>query len=309
MGAAFLIGAILAPTDPVLASGVQVKNPDDRDQLRFALTGEAGLNDGTAFPFVMLGLGLLGLNEIGAGGIRWIGIDVVWAIGGGLGCGWLLGTQVSKFVVHLRKKNEETIIIDDFLAIGLIAMSYGFAQVIHTYGFLAVFAAGLAMRKIEEQPKPETIKSSHHEAATISKGVRSFTEQLERIGEVIAVLLLGTIFQFKFFNNSDLWIIPVLFFVIRPLSVYLGLFGFHMGTDRKPLIAWFGIRGIGSIYYLAFALTHGLEGDLAQRIAVITYCTIVTSIFVHGFSGLPFMNIYKKRHRSPEAAKYLAVNH
>ncbi len=89
LGEAVLLGAILAPTDPVLASDVQVVEASDRDRLRFSLTGEGGLNDGAAFPFVMLGL--LGLHELGTGGWRWLAIDVLWAIAGGLFIGGALG--------------------------------------------------------------------------------------------------------------------------------------------------------------------------------------------------------------------------
>ena len=149
IGLAILLGAILAPTDPVLASEVQVSDPGDTDRLRFALTGEAGLNDGAAFPFVMLGLGLLGLHELGAGAWRWWTIDVVWAIAGGLTTGALLGKAVGRLVVYLRQRHLEAVGHDDFLALGLIATSYGVAVALHTYGFLAVFAAGLALRTVE----------------------------------------------------------------------------------------------------------------------------------------------------------------
>jgi sodium/hydrogen antiporter len=101
LGAAVLLGGVLAPTDPVLASDVQAEDPWDKDRLRFSLTGEAGLNDGTAFPFVMLGLGLLGLHELGLYGWRWVAVDVVWAVVGGLGVGWAMGTLVSRYVLHL----------------------------------------------------------------------------------------------------------------------------------------------------------------------------------------------------------------
>ena len=121
LGAAVLLGAILAPTDPVLASDVQTEHPWDVDCLRFSLTGEAGLNDGTAFPFVMLGLGLLGLHELGEFGWRWLAIDVLWAIVGGLGIGSLLGNLVGRFVLYLRREHKEAIGTDDFLALGLIA--------------------------------------------------------------------------------------------------------------------------------------------------------------------------------------------
>ena len=151
LGAAVLLGAILAPTDPVLASDVQVAHAWDQDRVRFSLTGEAGLNDGTAFPFVLLGLGLLGLHDLGAGGWRWILLDVGWAVGGGLGVGALLGTAVGSLVLYLRSQHKEAVGSDDFLALGLIALAYGVALFMYASGFLAVFAAGLALRRIERQ--------------------------------------------------------------------------------------------------------------------------------------------------------------
>ena len=150
-GAAILLGAILAPTDPVLASEVQVTDPADGDRLRFGLTGEAGLNDGTAFPFVMLGLGLLGVHDLGANGWRWIAIDLLWAVAAGLATGSVLGTLVGRLVLYLRKTHREAVGLDDFLALGLIALSYGVALLVMGYGFLAVFAAGLALRRIERK--------------------------------------------------------------------------------------------------------------------------------------------------------------
>lgn len=121
VGAALLLGSILAPTDPVLASDVQVEDAGDRDRLRFSLSGEGGLNDGVAFPFVMLGLGLLGLHELGAWGWKWIVMDVFWGIGGGLAIGGALGYLVGKLVVYLRVHHREAVGLDEFLALGLIA--------------------------------------------------------------------------------------------------------------------------------------------------------------------------------------------
>lgn len=146
LGAAVLLGAILAPTDPVLASDVQVADPEDRSSLRLALTGEGGLNDGTAFPFVMLGLGLLGLHPLGDWGLRWLLVDVLWAVGGGLAIGATLGTWTGRLVLHLRTRHAQALGYDDFLALGLIGLSYGAALLFTTYGFLAVFAAGVALR-------------------------------------------------------------------------------------------------------------------------------------------------------------------
>ena len=155
LGAAVLLGAILAPTDPVLASDVQVDAPSDRDRLRFSLTGEAGLNDGTAFPLVLLGLGLLGLHELGPLGLRWLGVDVVWGVLAGLLVGGLLGTVVGRLVLYLRREHREAVGLDDFLALGLIFLAYGVALLAHGYGFLAVFAAGLALRRVERQHTEE----------------------------------------------------------------------------------------------------------------------------------------------------------
>ncbi len=294
LGAAILLGAILAPTDPVLASAVQVTDPHDRDRLRFSLTGEAGLNDGTAFPFIMLGLGLLGLHDLGVMGVRWFALDVLWGVAAGLGIGWVFGTQVSNLVVFLRRKKKETVILDDFLALSLIALSYGLAHVFHAYGFLAVFAAGLSMRQMSKQADSESLRSSQQDGASMVAAVRSFTEQLERIGEVVSVVLLGTMFQPGFFRDSNLWIIPVIFLAVRPLAVFIGLIGLPMDRLQRPLISWFGIRGIGSIYYVTYVLGRGVTGETAQQLAVITYCTVVMSIFVHGLSGIPFMSMYRK---------------
>jgi NhaP-type Na+/H+ or K+/H+ antiporter len=315
VGAAVLLGAVLAPTDPVLASDVQIANPDDRDRLRFSLTGEAGLNDGTAFPFVMLGLGLLGLHDIGEFGWRWLAIDVFWAIGGGLGIGALLGTVVGYIVIYLRREHQEALGLDDFLALGLIAFSYGIALSANAYGFLSVFAAGLALRRIERQTsggKPseeveETARAGKlQEIATdpekapvyMTQAVLGFTEQLERIGEITVVVIIGGVLSKAFLSIGDLWFIPVLFLIVRPISVAVGLLGSHSSPVQLKLISWFGIRGVGSLYYLTHALEHGVPEDVARRLTAITLSVITTSIIVHGISVTPLMRYYSKRHAS-----------
>ena len=190
LGAAVLLGAILAPTDPVLASDVQVANAGDRDRLRFGLTGEGGLNDGSAFPFVMLGLGLLGLHDLGQGGWRWWTIDLLWAVTGGLGLGYLLGTLVGRAILTLRMRHHEALGSDEFIALGLIALTYGLALLSQTYGFLAVFAAGMALRRIDEpmpasvpEPAPEMsaadrVASGAQAPAHMMRAVQRFNSQL-----------------------------------------------------------------------------------------------------------------------------------
>ncbi len=312
-GSAILLGAVLAPTDPVLAADVQVEGASDRDRLRFAVTGEAGLNDGIAFPFVMLGLGLLGLHGIGAGGWRWLVVDVLWAISGGLLIGLLLGMATGKLIVHLRGQHREAIGLDDFLALGLISLSYGVALLASTYGFLAVFAAGLALRRVEresspgEEPPPDVVQVAMHadeipeEAvqpetapAYMANAVLGFSEQFERIGIVVLVVLLGGMLSGDRFPGEAIWFVPLLFLAIRPLSVIVGLVGEGFSAVRLAMTSWFGIRGVGSIYYLMFAVEHGLSEETARFLTGLTLTVVAASIVFHGLTVVPLMRLYSR---------------
>jgi NhaP-type Na+/H+ or K+/H+ antiporter len=318
LGAAILLGAILAPTDPVLASDVQVTDAADRDRLRFGLTGEAGLNDGTAFPFVMLGLGLLGLHDLGENGWRWVAVDLVWAVAAGLATGIVLGTLVGRLVLYLRKTHREAVGLDDFLALGLIALAYGVALLVLGYGFLAVFTAGLALRRIERtaahddepsdevlvaagSPDAEKLATDPEKApAYMAQAALGFTEQLERIGEAAVVLLLGGMLSASFLPREAFWFLPLLFFVIRPAAVYAGTVGADTTRAQRRLIAWFGIRGIGSVYYLTYAMQHGLPEALARTLAALVLATVAVSAVVHGISVTPLMKRYTRD--SPDEA-------
>jgi len=319
-GAAVLLAAILAPTDPVLASDVQVANPGDRDRLRFGLTGEGGLNDGTAFPFVMLGLGLLALHDLGAGWWRWFALDVVWAIAGGLAIGSVLSMLVGRAVLHLRTRHREPLGTDEFIAFGLIALTSGIAVLCHTNGFLAVFAAGVALRRIDARPAahmnvtlsldaPTTMPMHDPDTerpadapAHMMLGVQRFNSQLERFAEVGIVLTLGTLLVAVELRRDMLWFVPVLFLIIRPFAVYVGLIGTNVPRRARGLTAWFGIRGIGSIYYLMYAITHGIEPALAKQLLSITAAVVVTSIVAHGISVTPLMTWYERRRSSRKKA-------
>ena len=320
-GAAILLGAILAPTDPVLASDVQTAHPNDHDRLRFTLTGEAGLNDGSAFPFVMLGLGLLGLHELGETGWRWVAVDVVWATAAGLGVGLVLGTLTTRLLVYLRRRRETVTGLDDFVALGLIAGSYGATLLVHGYGFLAVFAAGLALRRVERKEhaateaeeaeargdemadEPEEMPELGEEHAEdqrfvpgfMAQAVLAFNEQLERIGELMVVVLIGGLLTRQYLVEDAIWFVPLLFLVLRPLAVLVGMVGSETGPIQRGLVAWFGVRGVGSIFYLAYALSHGLTGDDAELLTSLTLCTVAASILVHGVTVTPLMSRYHER--------------
>lgn len=317
LGGAVLLGAVLAPTDPVLASDVQLEEPADRDRLRFTLTGEAGMNDGTAFPFVMLGLGLLGLHDLGAGWWRWWTVDVGWAVAAGFATGAALGTAVGYLVVYLRREHREALGLDDFLALGLITLSYGVAHLVHAYGFLAVFAAGIAVRRIErkttgdERPPPEVEAMAKHEEAEdaavdpdtapayMAQAVLGFSEQLERIGTVGIVVLVGALLIPGGFVIPVLWFAPALFLIIRPLAVLPALAGTQYTVTQRLLIGWFGIRGIGSVYYLMFAISSGVPRPLADTLLVLTLWTVAMSVLAHGLSAGPLMRWYNRRLSRP----------
>lgn len=336
--AAILLAGILAPTDPVLAGEVQVEHAFDRDRLRFALTGEAGLNDGMAFPFVMLGLGMLGHHPLGPAGLRWIGVDVIWATFAGLAVGWLFGRAAGRTVVWLRARHRESVGLDDFLALGLIATAYGVALAIHGYGFLAVFAAGLSLRENERSASSDanvrpdvsaiavepdarpigaedmTERDGDHPAADPDKAaaflaaaVLGFNTQLERIAEVVAVTATGVLISTAVADDHArgalaawwpaLAIAGVVLFVARPVAVWLCAIGSPAPRAERAMAAWFGVRGVGSIYYLAFAAAHGFDTTSPAGVAVgrATLATIALSIVLHGITVTPAMRRYASR--------------
>lgn len=331
LGAAVLLGAVLAPTDPVLASDVQVKHPTDQDSTRQALTGEAGLNDGLAFPFVMLGLGLMGLHPSSSAGLfslwsggefgvlGWLGWDVVWAIAVGAIVGGLTGRLVGRLSLLLHDRNHQIFSLHEFLVLGVIALSYGLAELVYGYGFLAVFAAGYAVRRIEmratgfasepEDPA-EGAQETEEEAAARAPGraaqymaasLERFNGQLERILEAAVVVLVGAVLV-ENLTVHVLWIAPLLFLVIRPASVLAGLARSGISPGRKALVCWFGIRGLGSVFYLTYALSEGVPEGIAGQLASIVISVVAVSIIVHGVSVTPIMSRYENGGRKTRLA-------
>ncbi|PYC24608.1 sodium:proton antiporter [Aquipseudomonas alcaligenes] len=316
LGAAVLLGGILAPTDPVLASGVQTSLSANPDRLRFSLSGEGGLNDGTAFPFVMLGLGLLGLHELGAGGWRWWVVDLTWATLGGLLIGGVAGASIGKLVVYLRTRHHLAVGLDEFLSLGLIAVAYGAAQLCLASGFLAVFAAGLALQRVKEQPRAgrepvhaqphlsnhaesELATHSHHASAAMSHAVQGFNERLESLAELALVLLIGALLAYTRPSLVVCVFIVLLFLPLRALAVVLGTLGEPMSGRQRGMFCWFGIRGIGSLFYLMFALHHGVSGELAEQLISLTLLSVAASILLHGISVRPLMRWYRRREMTP----------
>lgn len=296
-GLAILLGALLAPTDPVLATDVQVRRPGDSDDLRFSLTCEAGMNDGSAFPFVVLGMGLLGLHKIGDFGMRWLCLDVLWATIGDvvIGCcaGYLLG-----YVMHRIHKRYRQGLLDEFLGLGLIGLVYGISEYCHVWGFLAVFFAASALRYAECRfQAKEQLKQQNNEIFTpisneplVSSSSLIFNEYLERLSELVLILIVGGMLFLNSWSWRAVGLALFLFFVARPVSVYLGLFAQKRFARVRNLSAWFGVRGIGSLYYLMYVINKGLSPDWALELIHLTLIVITLSIILHGVTVRPLLS-------------------
>lgn len=318
LGAAVLLGAILAPTDPVLASDVQIKDVGDRDRTRFSLSGEGGMNDGTTYPLVMLGLALLAVPEAGQYATSRGVLLTLWGIVAGLGSGWLMGWAVGRLVVYLRGQHQSALGMEEFLTLGMIALSYGIAHVVHGIGFIAVFATGVALRRIEydasDAKDPNAIigpvASGEEEcvatdpkkaSAFMTERLLGFNQQLEHIAEFAMVLLLGILLSGSGFSMHGFILAALLFLIIRPVSVSLALIGAARTRLEHGMMAWFGIRGIGSLYYLTFALQYQWLPDLTQSFVSIVATVVAMSVVVHGISSTPLMDLYYKRTRRRNA--------
>ena len=315
-GPAWVLAAMLAPTDPVLAHDVQVRDANDLDIVRFSLSGEGGLNDGVALPFT---LGALALCANGvAGGPAVFSpstlLETAWGLVGAIGIGALLGFATTHAVAWLRTRYAQALGLEGFFALGLIELSYGIAQLLHTFGFLAAFAAGVAMRRVEHRAtgarSPQdaigAIDSSDVAAtaahpdkahAYMAESVLGFTVELERIAEMAMMIMVGNLLgtlAAPLFTWRSAALVLVLFVVVRPLAVELSLLGSRAKPLERRLMSWFGIRGIGTVYYLAYALEHGTKRDIAP-LAPYALAVVTASVFVHGMSATPLMKRYKRK--------------
>jgi len=314
-GAALLLAAILSPTDPVLASDVQVRDTSDRDRARFSLSGEGGLNDGTAYPFTMLGLFLLGVPEAAEFGTPMGILQALWGVVCGLMVGWLMGHALVRFTLFLRQHYRQALGMEEFLTLGLIALSYGVAHLLHGIGFLAVFASGVAMRREEREAsgpaapsqilgamqignEGEVAVDPEKGPAYMAETILGFNQQLEHIAEFVMVLLLGIMLSGSGLSAEGLLLAALLLILIRPVASAVALAGTYSTRLQRWLMAWFGIRGIGSLYYLMFVLQYPLDPIMMQRIVPLVLTVLAVSIMAHGISATPLMEKYHRRRRT-----------
>ncbi len=280
--AALLLGAVLAPTDPVLASDIQVGPPRSGidDEVRFALTSEAGLNDGLAFPFVYLAIAMAAASF---GGGNWLGewflVDVIWKISVGVGAGWLVGRLIGFAAFHLPNRSQLSRTGDGFVALGITCLGYGLTELVNGYGFLGVFVAAVTLRSVEREHK-------YHET------LHDFAEQIERLLMMVLLVCFGAaIAEGTIFSALDWRVVVVavlVLAVIRPVAGWIGLIGNRQPLDQKLVISFFGIRGLGSFYYLAYAV--GQAEFEETKILWVTVCLVVLlSILLHGTTVTPIM--------------------
>jgi NhaP-type Na+/H+ or K+/H+ antiporter len=286
--AALLLGAVIAPTDPVLASDVQIRSERDRDTVRLAITAEGGINDGSALPAVMLALGLLGLHEFGSGVRSWWIADLVWPIGGGalVGAagGWALGC-----LLRWRVRANDPLRRDELLYVGAVSLAYGAALALQVSSFVVAFAAGITlMRPLEHATLAQP-------GQALARRLHEFGARYERLVEATMVLFVGVALHALAIEPRHLGYAVVLLLIVRPLSVLAVVSGRMLLHPQRWLVAWFGIRGIGSLFYLAFALEQGITGTLAHELLAATLVSVALSIVLHGVSATPLMLAHQRR--------------
>ncbi|MBX5468905.1 MAG: cation:proton antiporter [Thermoleophilaceae bacterium] len=282
LGAAVALGAALAPTDPVLAGGLGVGPPGAEEEEReaeFALTSEAGLNDGLGVPFVVLGT--LIAAEGGTGWLgKWIGTEVLYGAAGGLLFGGVLGYLFGQVTFALRRRGLLVPELDGWLGVAGALLIYGAAQALDLYGFLAVLAGGVGFRQQEFEH-------------AYNRRVHDGAEVVKTFAELVALALFGAMLTWGDFGAPGAagWLlVPLLIVVIRPLLVFLSLAGTPLTPRDRVYLAWFGVKGIASLNYLALIVGAGAfpaaeEGKVAWTIMA----AVLVSVVVHGLTATPLV--------------------
>ncbi len=303
VASALFLGAVLSPTDPVLASTVQVGPPGEtkeRHDIRFNLTVEAGANDGLAFPFVHLAIAAIGVTAIGDWTLQWALEDMLWRVTAGIAAGLVIGKLGGWYVFTylarvkapgLSDKHPMSYSSEGVVALGALFCAYALAEFIHGYGFLAVFVSAVMAK--QAQPGDDYHAFSHH-----------FMEQIERVMLIIFLLILGAyladgILDALTWSGAMLGLCVV--FLIRPIAGLIGMAGCKLPFFGKLTMAFLGVRGVGSLYYLTYGENHGEFGDTTALWSAVMF-TILLSIVVHGVIAPIMLRKAEKKcaHQVPE---------
>lgn len=287
LAGAVLMGAVMAPTDPVLAGDVQVGPPQEGGEhpVRFALTTEAALNDGLAFPFVYLGL-LLAVEGMAPGAVlgEWFARDVLWRIVVGAAMGAAGGWAMAQILFVLPRGAVLADTASGVVALAGILLCYGTTELVEGYGFIAVAVAGLVIRRVEEDHK-------------FHRRLHDFAESIEQALTAILLVALGAVLPLLLQDLTPalVAIVVALLVIVRPLAGYLSLAGSSITGRARWIVAIYGVRGVGSIYYLAYAAGKVEFFDEAALWALVGF-TILLSAIGHGFtSGIALDGIRGRR--------------
>jgi sodium/hydrogen antiporter len=277
-GAAIVLAGALAPTDPVLAGDIGVGPPgedDEEHEPHFGISAEAGFNDGLAFPFVLLGMAIAAGDDL----VSWFAADVAYGIAAGTIVGAAMGYGIAALLVLLRNRDLLIGALDGWVGVAATLAIYGVVEAISAYGFLAVFAGGLAFRRYE---RDHELNASVHNGAEI----------VEKFGELTVILLLGSMLTLDGLGTPGVagWALAVLVvFVLRPATVNLALLGSRLQRPgERAFLAWFGVRGVGTLFYVAAATGLGaLTGAEAELITWTAIATVILSVVLHGVTAGP----------------------
>ena len=299
VASALLLGAAMAPTDPVLARSVQVGPPGEsqRHDVRFSLTVEAGLNDGLAFPFTYLAIAAVGMTSLGGWTLEWVALDLIWRIAAGIAVGWAVGRAGAWYVFEreadapmeeIEKEDSadqpKYSTSEGLIVLGTLLLAYGLAELAEGYGFLAVFVGAVTARQRENRSRYH--KLSHH-----------FIDQIEQIVLVAVLFGFGAMLASGVLDALT-WPAALvgiaLVFVIRPIAGLLSESFCGLPMVGKLAIAFLGVRGMGSIYYLAYGQNHAQFEGLDILWATASF-TILLSIVVHGIVAGPFIRHVENR--------------
>jgi NhaP-type Na+/H+ or K+/H+ antiporter len=306
VAAAILLAGALAPTDPVLASEVQVAEPaedpeqPDEDEARFALTSEAGLNDGLAFPVTYLALGVAAAGALTWPVIgHWVAIDLGWRVTAGVAVGLVVGWLLRRLFFHTPVRSLRLAEhAEGFVALAATFLAYGFAEAVEGYGFLAVFVCACTIRAGERS-------HGYHRV------LHSWVEQLERLLTVVLLLLLGGAIARGLLaplRPVDVAVVAGFLLLVRPLAGWIGLIGGRTGPRERAVIAFFGVRGIGSLFYVAYALGHGSFAH-ADRLWAIAGLTVAGSVLLHGITATPAMILLDRTRDKVARARHGTTRH
>ncbi|HQS95786.1 MAG: cation transporter [Novosphingobium sp. 16-62-11] len=284
LATALLFAAALAPTDPVLAGDIQIEPGEEDAPAEFTLTSEAGLNDALAFPFIHLALALAAAGSFASAKLGdWLLVDVLWRLSAGTaagaGLGWLVGVIIYRLPSNTRLSRTG----DGFVALGATLTVYTLTEFVHGYGFLAVFIAGLMMRRA----------ARGHDFNT---RLHDFADEAERLLMMLLLLLFGGMLAAGLLAGiglAEIAFAALALLVVRPAAGLLSLIGSPIQGLERGIIAFFGIRGLGSVYYLSYGINHGRfdhEHSLWGTMGLI----IVSSVVIHGMLVTPSLARLKR---------------